>query len=241
VEFQREKRVPPAPSRNALGDVSAFFLKKPPIQTLIKFASKDERARFSQRIMQRIGIDPLKYSVLNLHKIGIDAPVIHVFEELLSWDGDSSCWPNNIARVERVDHRLEQIRIRPLGLSKVQITKEKSIEISPLFNLSALRIRVVPGLSDPDNARYMLYACSGGYPIGIFVLYVRSSIPSEGEVEQSQAFLGVGFDFYGKKKWSLFNPVNWLWEGIHNRVTANVLNRFKQLCEWRYERTQAGS
>jgi hypothetical protein len=29
--------------------------------------------------------------------------------------------------------------------------------------------------------------------------------------------------------------VNKIWEGIHNRVTSNVANRFKKLIEWKFE------
>ncbi len=56
----------------------------------------------------------------------------------------------------------------------------------------------------------------------------------------AEVFLGVSFDFYGENGWSLFRPVNRIWESVHNRVTANVLHRFKQLCEWRFERTAEG-
>jgi len=111
---------------------------------------------------------------------------------------------------------------------------------SPLFKLNAIRIQRTPASSDFDNARYLLYNCSGGYPIGIFAIYVRSSIPEQDETSQSQLFLGVGFDFYGKKKTSKFNLVNFLWAKVHNRVTANTLNRIKQLCEWRFEKMQNG-
>ena len=83
----------------------------------------------------------------------------------------------------------------------------------------------------------MLYSCKGGYPIGIFVYFVRSSIAAQGEKDMSQVFLGVSFDFYGKKNWPLFRLVHRVWQSVHNRVTANVLHRFKQLCEWRFERT----
>ena len=34
--------------------------------------------------------------------------------------------------------------------------------------------------------------------------------------------------------------INKIWEKIHSRVTRNVLNRFKQLCEWRFQRIQDG-
>jgi len=45
----------------------------------------------------------------------------------------------------------------------------------------------------------------------------------------------VGFNFYGKKNWPDTHIVNTAWERIHNRVTANILNRFKQLCEFRFQ------
>jgi hypothetical protein len=32
--------------------------------------------------------------------------------------------------------------------------------------------------------------------------------------------------------------MNKIWEYIHNRVTANVLNRMKQLVEWRSDTIQ---
>ena len=50
----------------------------------------------------------------------------------------------------------------------------------------------------------------GDTPSVIFAMYVRSSIPEQDETSQSQLFLGVGFDFYGKKKTSKFNLVNFI-------------------------------
>jgi hypothetical protein len=47
--------------------------------------------------------------------------------------------------------------------------------------------------------------------------------------------MAVGFNFYGKKNWPDAHIVNTAWESIHNRVTANILNRFKQLCEFRFQ------
>ena len=98
----------------------------------------------------------------------------------------------------------------------------------------------LPEVNESDNARYMLYRCSGGYPIGIFTMYVRSSIPSQEETEQSQLFLIVGFNFYGKKKITKMNIFNRAWEAMHDRVTSNILNRIKQLSEWRFEKIQRG-
>ena len=107
-----------------------------------------------------------------------------------------------------------------------------------LFNLDAIHIKRIPDPSDNDNARYLLYKCSGGYPIGIFCMYVRSSIPDRGEKELSQLFILVGFNFYGKEVLSGVTLINKIWEGIHNRVTTNIANRLKQLSEWRFETIQ---
>jgi hypothetical protein len=167
--------------------------------------------------------------VLNIHRIGIQVPVRYVFEELLSWDGDSTCWPNHIATVDRLDGRLEKIQIFLLGIKKFK----------PLFNLNAIKFQHLPGCSD-DNARYLLFDSSGGYPIGIFAMYVRSPIAEHKELEQTQLFFAVGFNFYGKVQRNNISIFNKIWEKIHNRVTANVLNRLKQLSEWRFQRLQDG-
>lgn len=220
---------PPEKSRGIFSDIRFFILHKPVIRTLIHFSSEAEREDYNHQIMQRIGIDVTQYSVLNIHRIGIEAPVRHVFEELLSWDGDSTCWPNHIATVDRLDGRLEQIQIFLLGRKKWK----------PLFSLNAKKFQHLPGISD-DNARYLLFDSIGGYPIGIFAMYVRSSIQEQREVEQTQLFFAVGFDFYGKTRSSNINIVNKVWEKIHNRVTSNILTRFKQLCEWRFQRLQDG-
>jgi len=105
--------------------------------------------------------------------------------------------------------------------------------------MNAIRIKRVPDPFDFDNARYLLYECSGGYPIGIFFMYVRSSIEDMGETEQSQLFLTVGFNFYGKQDWSSrLRIVDRIWQIIHNRVTSNVVSRIKQLAEWRLNKMQ---
>lgn len=229
-------------SHGIFSDIRFFFLQKPKTPTLIAFADKEAREEYSHRIMQRIGIDVTKYSVLNVHRIGIEAPVSHVFEELLSWDGDSSCWPNYIASVYRLDGRLEHIRIYLFGHRKYPLGFERSflgLKFIPLFSLNIKKFQHNPVSSD-DNARYLLYESRGGYPIGIFTLYVRSPIAKHGESELSQLFFAVGFNFYGKEYRPQITPVNMVWEKVHNRVTSNVLYRFKQLCEWRFRKLQDG-
>jgi len=226
---------PPDSSKNLLTDVWNFLFLKPKIATHVKLDSFEKREEYTQRVLQRIGMEVSGYSVLNFHKIGVEAPVGAIFAELLDWNGDSTCWPNHVAQINRIDDQIEEIDIHLFGIKKYPFGW-----FSPLFKLNAIRIHRTPELADLDNARYLLYKCSGGYPIGIFTMYVRSSIPEQNETSQSQLFLGVGFDFYGKKKTSKFNLVNFLWEKIHNRVTANTLNRIKQLCEWRFEKMQGG-
>ena len=103
--------------------------------------------------------------------------------------------------------------------------------IQQLFNLIAIKFQKEP---DINNARYLLYRCSGGYPIGVFSLYVRDSSEEQKEEGLTQLFAVVGFNFYGKKSISGVNILHRTWEKIHNRVTANVLDRIKLICEWDY-------
>ncbi len=240
VELSGKK--PPSRSKGLFTDVAYFLLHKPEQSTLIKFDSAEERDNYNQRVMQRTGVDPNRYSVLNIHKIGVEAPVSYVFNELLQWNGDSTCWPNHIAKVDRIEDDLKRIRIFPFGWKKYPLKFMRSFfgfKLIPLFLLNAIEIKKVPDTFDFDNARYLLYECSGGYPIGIYIMYVRSSIPELGEVAQSQLIFAVGFNFYGKEDWQKQRRLmNKLWESAHNRVTANVLNRVKQLGEWRIDMIQ---
>ena len=234
---------PPTRSQGILSDIRLFYLHKPAIPTLIEFATDSEKENYSQRILQRVEIDVTKYAILNIHRIGIQAPVQYVFGEILKWDGDSTCWPNHIAAVERVDGRLENMNIFLFGRRKNPLGFKRGLfglEFIPLFNLNAVKIKHLPGPSDIDNARFVLFESSGGYPIGNFIMYVRSSIAAQGETERAQMFFMVGFNFYGKEKRSNIGIVNKIWESVHNRVTTNILNRFKQLCEWRFQKVQDG-
>ncbi len=236
---QIKPKEPPVPSKGILGDILYFFLHKPEIPTSIQFETYEERYDYNQRIIQRLGLDSTDYSVLNINKIGIDAPVNQIFFELMNFRNNPSCWPNHIARVDRIDNDLRHIRILPFGWNRYPFKFMKSffgLPLIPLFLLDAIRIKSVPDSHDFDNARYFLYECSGGYPIGILAIYVRSSIPELGETHKSQLIFGVGFNFFGKQDWKeRRKPVSILWEKVHNRVTANVLNRLKQLSEWRLE------
>ena len=54
------------------------------------------------------------------------------------------------------------------------------------------------------------------------------------DVQKKRPEIVQGFNFYGNEKWQEKRKlVNILWELLHNRVTSNVLNRIKQLAEWR--------
>ncbi len=231
-------RNPPSKSKNVFTDIWHFLIHSPHKSTLVKTDTEEKRQEYNQRVLQRVGVEVDKNNILNIHQIGVNAPVSYVFNELLNWNGDSTCWPNHVARVERIDNQLEQIRILPFGWSKYPFRFMNSIfglQIIPLFYLKSIRFKQVPDTFDFDNARYLLYRCSGGYPIGIFAMYVRSSIEELGEITSSQLVFAVSFNFYGKEKQNS-RMVNKIWEAVHNRVTANVLNRIKQLSEWRVEK-----
>jgi uncharacterized protein YbjT (DUF2867 family) len=223
---------PPRASTGLLDDLRLFLLRREGPATRIPFASPAEREEYSRRILQRLGRDLSGYSVLNLHRIGVEAPARHVFETLLQWDRDSTCWPNELATVERVGEGVEHLRVTLLG--------RRRRGARPLFELRLVDRSDVPSAWDPDNGRYLVYRCEGGYPVGIFAFYVRSSLPERGETGRTQLFVGVGFDFYGRERWPLFHPVNRVWEAVHDRVMRNQLARFAALCEWRFQRLQEG-
>jgi len=234
----------PSLSRNIFTDIKYFFIDKPPVQTLIHFETEQERQIYSESILQRLGTGVENYRMLNIHRIGVEVPVSYVFDELLKWNGDSFCWPNHIAKVNLLDNRLEKIQIFLFGRTKYMFGLKNGIfglKLFHLFDLNAIRIQKVPAPDDSDNARYLLYQCKGGYPIGIFSMYVRSSIPERGETEMSQLFIMVGFNFYGKSLLSKIRLVRKVWELIHNRVTTNVVYRIKQLSEWRFDKFVSGN
>ena len=227
---KRRVKLSPQRSKNIFTDISQYLLRKPPLETLVKQQTNDARIEIGKSILQRTGIDVENYKMLNLHRVGIEAPASYVFEELLKWSGDSICWPNHIAKVNLQNNKLDQIKIFFLGINK----GFWGMNLFHLFDLSAIRIQRVPAHADFDNARYLLYECKGGYPIGVFSMYVRSSIPERGEKEMSQLFMMVSFNFYGRTR-SRLGLLNRIWEKIHNRVTSNVVYRFKQLCEYKFE------
>lgn len=232
---------PPGISRSLLADCRHYLFRGPPIPTLVDFETDAVRQDYTERIAQRVGIDVSQYSVLNIHRIGIDAPVRYVFEEILRWRGDSPYWPNHVATLEIEEGRPEDVRVVLLGRSLGGwLSRASSGRLGTLFEMHARTVRRVPADSDLDNARYFLWDCAGGYPIGIFSVFARSPIAERGEVEATQLFFAVGFNPYGRRILSSIRPVRRTWEAIHNRVTSNVLNRFKRLCEAGFATTLEG-
>ncbi len=237
------RKHPPLISGNIFTDIKYFFLSKP-ANTLVKYENEEERRKFCESILQRLDTEVDNYKILNIHRIGIEAPASYIFDELLKWNGDSACWPNHIARVNLQDNKLEKIQIFLLGRNYSKFGLKNGIfgfKFLHLFDMNAIKIQKVPDSFDLDNARYMLYECKGGYPIGVFSIYVRSSIPERGENEMSQLFMMVGFDFFGSDTLSNMKFIRRIWELIHNRVTTNVVTRFKQLCEWRFDKIRETS
>jgi hypothetical protein len=231
-----------ARTRGLFSDLRTFVLRKPPLTTLVPSSKESERQDYGQRILQRVGIDVTDYSVLNIHGIGIRAPGTHVFQEVLQWTGESPCWPNHLATVEHLDEKHENMRIFLLGRWTRWLRRRwPGPGFGALFHLKALKRQQVPDPWNFDNARYLLYECSGGYPIGYLAIYVRSSIPDRQEAEETQLFFAVGFNFFGKKGGPRPGIVQKVWERLHNRVTANVLNRFKQVCEAEFTRLAKGT
>jgi hypothetical protein len=156
---------PPRRSRGILHDLRIFLARRATIPTLMEASDPDTREDYIQRMRQRLGISVAGYGVLNVHRIGIEAPGKLVFEELLTWHDASTWWPNHLASVHRVEDGIERIRMLLFG------TWGSSI---PLFRLNAIRLQRDPGLADLDNARYVLYETSGGYPVGVFAIFVRA-------------------------------------------------------------------
>jgi len=227
----RIEKTAPSRSTNTFADIKQYIFRKPPVETLVDHEKDDSRGDLGKSILQRTGINVDNYKMLNIHRVGIEAPASYVFDELMQWSGDAICWPNHIAKVSLQDDKLEHIKIYLLGIN----IRFLGLNLFHLFDLSAIRIQRIPSDSDFDNARYLLYECKGGYPIGIFSMYVRTSIPDrKEEKEMSQLFMMVSFDFYGRQRMRL-KLLNRLWEKIHNRVTSNMVYRFKELCEWKFE------
>lgn len=234
----------PRPSTGLLSDLRLYLWNRPPISTRIGSATPGRREEHGQHILQRLGVSVSPYEVLNVHRIAVSAPNRFAFDELQHREASEGCWPNHIAPLERMDGRVDRVRVH---LFRRWATRSgfqhglRALGLAPLFQLDKLRFQDVPSPLDVDNGRFLLYACSGGYPIGICSVYVRSSIPERGELGQCQVFFLVSFNFYGRKGWPGSRLIGAVWEAIHDRVTSNILNRFKLLCEARFFELTSGA
>lgn len=233
----------PTQPESLTADIRCFLLRRPARATLIDTATDAEREDYASRIGQRTGVDVSDYSILNIHRVGIDSPARYVFEEVLRWNGESPCWPDHMATIEEIDGSAARLRVVFLGRTRIIHWLRRRLEpdFGTLFRMTAVQTQQVPISADFDNARYFMWKCSGGYPIGVFSIYVRSAIAERDEREQTQVFFAVGFDPHGRRFLGRIHPIRSTWEAIHNRVTANVLNRFKALCEAGFREIQAGT
>lgn len=203
-----------------LSDCARFIVRSPAEQTFLDLSQPGRREIYDSRVLERLGVNVAEADVLNIHRIGIEAPPEIVWSDVAKWNPDAGYLPERIVRCAWEDENHERGGVRLLGLSFL-----------PLFRLNLVRRQDVPPPNDPDHARYVLYRCSGGYPMGVFSIYIRSRIAAEGEVEPTQMFFMVSFDFFGKKHWLGARAVRPVWESVHNRVTAQILNRFKAYCQ----------
>jgi hypothetical protein len=217
-----------------LSDLRRYVVQTPEVSTLVDIRSPEEREESNRRILQRLPISVDQYRVLNVHRIGIRTPVAFALDELLRWSDDPPFWPNHLATVDNLHGRFERIRFLLCGRwtdSIRRLLDKHAPDFGTLFRMRLLRFQDVPPADEPDNARYLLYECSGGYPIGVFCIYLRSRIAELAEVEETQFYFTVSFNFYGRQEWPGVRAMDAIWQRIHNRVTANVLVRFRRHCE----------
>jgi hypothetical protein len=224
----------PANSISVLSDIRNFIFHRPAIPTQVAAESDSWREDYTRRIAERTGVDVSVFSILNIHRIGIDAAVETVFDEVERWEGGSACWPDHLATIEQTPGEQDGFRVVLLGRSGPMrwLRRRLGPEFGTLFVATVSEARRLPDLQDTENARFFLWNCSGGYPIGVFSIFARSRIAERREIERTHLFFAVGFNPYGS--WTLGRiggPLRSAWQFVHDRVTSNVLNRFKGLCE----------
>lgn len=246
LPFEVKKRIDspelPPSSGSLFTDLYTFLVKTPRFDTFIKFDNPMDKKYYGLRILHRLNVKVNEYKVLNIHKIGINVPGKYVFEELLAWDKNSPYWPNHLASIKRIEGSLNRVQMYLLGMEKIFASKLlnlNGINLPQLFRLEKRQFNLTPQTTDIENEHSLLYDCAGGYPIGILSIYVRSSNEAQNEKEMSQLFFMVAFDFFGLKKERRFKLIKKIWEMIHNRVTANVLNRIKLICESKFDSISA--
>jgi hypothetical protein len=208
-------------------DFVSFFVRQPGEPTHIDLSLPELRQEYDRRVFERVGVSVADNDVLNIHRIGINAPPDFVWQVWARRDPEAYYWPTRIAFPSLRNQSRNEGALLLFGRPYLR-----------LFRAVLIRRHDVPQDSDPHEGRYALYRCTGGYPIGIFGMYARPRNVTEGDIEPTQVFFLVAFDFFGRKHWLGSRAVRPIWESIHNRVTTQVLNRFKAHCESAYARAQ---
>jgi len=216
---------PPVPSRGLLGDVYHFLLRRPAGPTHVPITDAASREYFGGRIAHHLGTPVEDYAVLNIHRIGIDAPAEQIFAAIQRRSAIAVCWPNHLARLQRDDTTAGETRVSVLGCRFWSLFRLTEVEVDEFGS----------------EGRYLMFRSHGGYPIGIFAMHVRPTIRELGEEAESQLFFVVSFNFYGQPHWWGAKFVHGFWEAVHNRATGNILNRVRQLCESEARRSGASS
>lgn len=187
----------PPQSESVLSDIARFLLRRPQHEALIRFDTPAKRKEFSQRVTQRLDISIEPYAARNIHKTGIDGPGGYSFEELLGWNRDSVFRSNRLACVTHLEGTRDHVRIHVFGLEKLfAFGKDGSggIRLPALFGMDKVRVNRTPQTADVDNARSRFYECTGGYPIGKFLMYARSSIAEQQDEDAGQFSFMVAFN-----------------------------------------------
>jgi len=205
-----------------LGDVYEYLLRRPATATHVEIRDGEVRNHYGRRIADHLGISVDDYAVLNIHRIGIDAPVDAIYRAIPRNGAQTAFWPNHLARVEPGHPVGSEARVHAFGWRHLL-----------LFRLTEIRVPEVD-----DSSRHLLFRSEGGYPDGIFAMFVRPTIPELNEERASQFFFVVSFNFYGRPHRFGARVVQRVWEAIHNRAAAHILNRFRQHCEYEARRAE---
>ena len=100
----------PADASGLVSDVTGFVFHRPEISTHVAVESDSWREDYTLRIAQRTGVDVSVYSILNIHRIGINAPVEIVFEEV------ERCQRDVVRRVALEPLRVDTARHREISV-----------------------------------------------------------------------------------------------------------------------------
>lgn len=216
-------------------DLRDYFFSRPSAITHVDLPAELDLHDIHAQMARRLGMSVADYSVLNIHEIDIDVPTDVVWAELTRWGPNSGYWPDAVATVEVRDDERRHLEMFLVGRKRSLFGLRNGflgLNLIPLFRMELLAVRHTPADDDNERGRFFIYGCSGGYPIGILAIYLRERNHERLNRPVTQVFFAVAFDFFGRKRWPRAAVlVRRVWELVHNRVTANVLNRLKIKCE----------